>query len=158
MNKKLYQEPIDLGNSYWRNDTNNTARFRILLSEVGRKPFIGLFKVYKVDPGETVEIPAKYDRAIRKVDSQSNKIIGGIAPNLTKVDEAGNIEDNAPELSDAMNADVAILDEQVAKLTKNLTRQKILQMKLQDLQDAESIVNQAVETVVKKVGRPKKSE
>ena len=73
-------QPPQMRNTRW---TNPTKQAVTVLLFVGSSPFnpTGKQRVV-IQPGETVEVDAKYDEAIQKV--RGGKIVAGLAPQLIK--------------------------------------------------------------------------
>ena len=139
----------------WRNDTKYIARFRILTSEMSRNPFVGKFLYIKLKPGESYQLPSKYDDGIRKVDPKTNVIVGGMCPWLTKVDA----EEIKPTMSNALDFETQNEVDEIKRLQESMAKRKLMEMKLQELREQAEQTEEAMELIEKKsVGRPKKNQ
>lgn len=76
--------PTPPKNTAWINPTHHTVRFEVVEGEEAHRR---VFK-YEFKPGQRVEIPSEYDRAIRTV--KDGVIVAGLAPQLVTADDEKN--------------------------------------------------------------------
>lgn len=76
----------DFQQSTWKNESDKVVKLRLLTdARDGKKQQGFKFKHVVIPPGETVELPCEFDRAIR--DVRDGVIVGGQCPWLTKVND-----------------------------------------------------------------------
>jgi hypothetical protein len=137
----------------WRNDTTETARFRIQYEGSGKALHSALWYSVTIKPGETQALPAELDQGIRTV--RRGQIVGGICPWLTRVDET-----DAPDLHPALDWKAVVEQQELEDLAAKIKRERDLVEAIPVQKQLRETGSDAVSMAAKpknKGGRPRKS-
>ena len=102
----------------WRNDLKVPQRFEIL-EGAGQQTNPTRKSVVELKPGDEIELPSKYDQAIQTVDKKTNRVIGGMAPRLTKVGSTA-------KLMECLDPEAMELKHNLDDLVKKKMQQEVL--------------------------------
>lgn len=122
----------------WVNNTNHVARFMVMLDNVDPRTFCGKARAIRLEPGETVTLQSIYDNAIRQIDKDTGRVIGGLCPWLDKAED-----DERPEMMECLDFETVIEEEAAKKLAVKLQKDQAMaearkQLAEKKLADAEA--------------------